>query len=354
MKINKKLMPLAIAVMVGQTGLAGGLAYAETNAPATTTLEAELQDPAKQGIYRKEAEKLLLCEELSDPKAKAAAFAKLAPMKWDRKQMGCGVRYGFELAQAQPDNIELQLQALGALIEYFDVLDKSYSRLYSASPVMDIELSRRWTDTRNQSKALLAGVEQLSGQIAEVVALRGLYTLFSLQHEATEKEKIASPSMALPDLEGAVKMKPGVLDGGGLLALGTVLLTLPEFAGGDLERGIALLDQGSELSPQNLQIKTALIDAEISERNQPKALAVLKDAANISEQGQNEQDYADELRKLSGQAVRLEQTELAKQLQTRRELFLAAHPYLNKRLSTATAGHGGVDPFTGQDPENIQ
>ena len=348
--------PLTVAALVGLAGLLGAYthAQAETKAPATTTLEAEMQDPVKQAAYRKEAESLMVCDPLKDAQQKAAAFARLAVMKWDRQQMGCGVRYGFELAQAQPENVELQLQVLGAHVEYFSVLDKSYARLYSASPVKDVELRLRWTETREHSAQLLKGLAPLAGQVAEVSALRGINTLLSVQREASEKEKLTAPGLALGDLEAAIKAKPDVLDGAALLTLGSVIATLPEFAGGDTERAIQLFEQGTALKPQNLQLKTALVGAELGERNNQKALDVLREAANLSDEGQNEQDYADSLRIMVGQATRLDQRDLAKQIDVKRDAFLAAHPYLDKRKTSAAAGHGGVDPFTGQDPEKIQ
>jgi tetratricopeptide (TPR) repeat protein len=357
MKITRIPTPLAVAVLLGLASLTGAYtnAQAETKAAnATVTLEAELLDPAKQAAYRQEAEKLLACDPISDPQEKAAAFAKLAVMKWDRKQMGCGVRYGFELAQLQPENVELQLQVLGAHVEYFSVLDKSYSRLYSSSAVKDAELRLRWAETREHNETLLKGLAPLAGQVPEITALRGINTLLSLQHEAGEKEKLAAPGLALGDLEAAVKAKPDVLDGAALLTLGTLILGLPEFAGGDIDRAIKLLEQGNEIVPNNLQLKTALIDAELGERNKDKALAILQAAMKISEEGQNGQDYADSLRILVGQAVRLDQRDIAKQIDTRRDAFLAAHSYIDPRKTSAATGHGGVDPFTGQDPDKIQ
>lgn len=354
--MKTKPRPHAVAVLIGLASLLGAytLAQAESKAVNTTTLEAEMQDPVKQLAYRKEAEKLLVCDPINDPAKKAAAFAGLAEMKWDRQQMGCGVHYGFELAQAQPENIELQLQVLGAHVDYFSVLDKSYSRLYSTSPVKDAELRLRWIETREHSEALLSRLAPMAGEIAEIPALRGINTLLSPQHESSEKEKLTAPGLALVDLEAAVKAKPDVLSGVALLTLGTVIMGLPEFAGGDIERAIKLLEQGSTLEPQNLQLKTALIDAEIGERNNEKALAALKAASSIGDEGQNQQDYVDSLRTLAGQAMRLDQHELAKQIDTRRNSFLDAHPYLDKRKSSATAGHGGADPFTGEDPGKIQ
>lgn len=353
---TRPLTPLAVAAFVGLAGLLGAYthAQAETEVSGTTTLEAEMQDPVKQAAYRKEAQLLLVCDPLNDAQEKAAAFARMAVMKWDRKQMGCGVRYGFELAQAQPENIEIQLQVLGAHVEYFSVLDKSYSRLYSSSPVKDVELRLRWIETRDHCAVLLKGLAPLADEVAEVAALRGINTLLSLQHEASEKEKLSAPGLALGDLESAIKAKPDVLEGAALLTLGMVIAGLPEFAGGDIERAIKLLEQGNTLEPQNLQLKTALVDAELGERNNHRALSVLQAASKITAEGQNEQDYTDSLRILVGQAMRLDQRELAKQIDVRRNDFLEAHPYLDKRKSSAATGHGGVDPFTGQDPEKIQ
>jgi tetratricopeptide (TPR) repeat protein len=349
--------PLAVTLLLGLTALTGTCTQvlAEPRSTRTaTTLEADLLDPVKQAAARQEAEKLLVCDAIGDPQEKAAAFARLRVMKWDRKQMGCGVRYGFELAQRQPKNIELQLQVLGAHVDYYTVLDKHYSRIYSASAVKDAELHLRWNETREHSAVLLDRLAPLADQIAEVPALRGLNTLLSLQHESDDKEKLSAPGRARGDLEAAVKARPDVLEGTALLVLGNLIAALPEFAGGDTERAIMLLEQSNEIAPKSLQMKTALIDLELGERNADKALALLNVAIGIGEEGQNAQDYADALRVLAGQALRLDQRDLAKQIDTRRDAFLAAHAYIDPRKTTATTGHGGVDPITGQDPEKIQ
>ncbi|MCY1333054.1 hypothetical protein D9M68_314380 [compost metagenome] len=350
MKTKRTLLPLALAALAGLGQLSVGPVQAETSAAPV----ASSSDAAKQAELLKEAQLLLVCDPINDAQEKAAAFAKLAVMKWDRKQMGCGVRYGFELAQAQPENIELQLQVLGANVEYFSVLEKSYSRLYSSSPVKDVELRLRWTETRERSVALLKGLAPLADQVPEVLALRGINTLLSLQREASEKEKLAAPGLALNDLEAAIKAKPDVLDGAALLTLGSVITVLPEFAGGDPERAIELFVQGTRLAPTNLQLKVALVDAYLGERENDKAVAVLQEVAKVGADGQNEQDYADALRTFSGQAVRLQQIDLAKQLATTRDAYLKAHPYLNQRKTSASVGHGGVDPLTGEDPDQIK
>lgn len=352
MRTTRLLFPLGLAAL---TLFSSGYPLAQSKTAATTgSLAADLEDPVRQAALRKQAERLLDCPRPADAKSLAAAFAEQAAMKWDYSKMGCGVRYGFELAQLQPDDVPLQLQALGAQVDYFTVLDKEYSPLYSASALKDAELKLRWTQTRQRAQTLLERLQPAAEQVPEVLALRGVYHLLSLQHEAPESEKLKAPGLALPDLESAIKSKPGVLDGAGLLTLGSVLMDLPEFAGGDSERAVALFVQGAGVAPANLELKIALINAYLAERAQDKAVAVLRQAAAIPAEGQNLQDYADALRSLSGQAVRLQQMDLARQLAERRDALLAGHAYLNPRKSTATAGHGGVDPLTGEDPDKIK
>lgn len=352
MRTTRLLFPLGLVAL---TVLSGGYSLAQSKSASTTgSLAADLEDPVLQAAVRKQAERLLDCPKPANATALLADFAQQAAMKWDYAKMDCGVRYGFELAQAKPDDLALQLQALGAQVDYFAVLDKEYSPLYSASALKDAELSLRWMQTRKRAETLLARLQPVAGQVPEAWALRGIYNLLSLQHEVPESEKLKAPGLALPDLEAAIKQKPGVLDGVGLLILGSVLAELPEFAGGDSERAIALFVQGNEVAPSNLELKVALINAYLAERGQEKATAVLRQAATIPADGQNPQDYVDALRTLSGQAVRLQQIDLARQLAERRDVFLAGHAYLNPRKSTATVGHGGVDPLTGEDPDKIK
>lgn len=352
MKTIRQLFPLGLAVL---TVLGSSWLLAQDK-PATGTgsLATDLADPARQTAARQQAERLLECPQPADVAALATAFAEQSVMKWDYMKMGCGVRHGFELAQARPDDIPLQLQALGAQVDYFAVLDKEYSPLYSASALKDAELSLRWTQTRQRAQTLLARLQPIAAQVPEVLALRGIYQLVSRQHEVAEREKLKAPELALPDLELAIRHKPEVLDGAALLTLGSVLASLPEFAGGDTERAMALFIQGGELVPANLELKIALINAYLAERAQEQAVAVLRQAASIAPQGQNPQDYADALRSLAGQGVRLQQMAQARQLAARRDAFLASHPYLHARKTSATAGHGGVDPLTGEDPDNIK
>ena len=350
MKILSTILSLAAASMLGLHSL-----YAEEPPPVYTSLASDQASlsPEEQAAINRQAQAELVCAPIADAAAKAEAFGLLSAMKWDRKKMGCGAQYGYELAQANPQDVEFQLRALGVQVDYFAVLDKNYSRLYSSSPMKDRELSLRWQTTRERSQALIERLQTMSKKVPEVVALHGIYILASATQETSDKEAFAAPGRAIPHLEAAVEQKPEALDGAALLVLGQVLLQLPEFAGGDIDRAIALLEQGGKLAPANVAVKVALIDACIAERRNDEALVTLKEAADIPAQGQNEQDYADSLRTLAGQAVRLGQQLLAREIASRREHFLDAHPYLDRRKSTASAGHGGVDPITGEDTDKI-
>jgi hypothetical protein len=96
-----------------------------------------------------------------------------------------------------------------------------------------------------------------------------------------------------------------------------------------------------------------MVEAYLARRDNARAVEVLASAANLGGADINPQDLADVLVDLGGLAFRLEQPALNEKFRQRRQALLLERPYLLQRKSTAKLGHGGVDPLTGQDPNEL-
>ncbi|MCY1305647.1 hypothetical protein D9M70_554660 [compost metagenome] len=135
------------------------------------------------------------------------------------------------------------------------------------------------------------------------------------------------------------------------MLLGRITFVLPEFAGGDPIRAIELLKQGIAINPQDIVMRRWLVEVLVSERDYPAAKAAIQSALASQANPNEPQAYADELRAMSGLALRSGDEALAKQIAEHRKAYLTAHPQLLTRRSSASFGHGGADPFTGKEDE---
>lgn len=308
-------------------------------------------DPAIIEKYRNDAREKIVCQRLQTPEELSKQFTSLSSMKWDRAKMGCGVSYGAALAKADPDNVELQMAALGANIEYFSVLLQGYSDHYQ-SIELSSELAVRWETARNSAEAILLRLNPYADDVVEVRVLRAAYWLLATQKGAAQNETNEAIAKATVDLETAIATKPEVLDGLGLQLLAQILLSLPEFLGGDSLRAIELLEKARAVNPNSFAITRTLIEAYLGERRNAAAIDLLETALEI-DAGDDLQSYVDETLLLGGMAVRVGQEELGKAYGAARDSTLKLHPYLQVRKSQASLGHGGVNPITGEDPDAL-
>lgn len=341
MNHSKLLLSLALAV-------APVLAQAEAESERGVSVAAELARPEVIARYEKAAQPKLACAQPTSAEALALAYQDLATHKWSRSELGCAARYGFQLAQAQPTNVELGFGALVTQLDYLDLLASEYEGLY-AGPETSAELRLRWRQARSQGQALVEQLEPLAGKTLEFRTLRATFWMASTVKESNPVDAAAAAAKALPELEAVVAEKPETLGGLPLMLLGRMTFLLPEFAGGDPVRAIELLRQGVAVNPQDMVMRRWLAEVLISERQYPEAREVIKAAIAAPANPAEPQAYADELRAMAGLARRANDEAMAEQVSQQRSRFLDAHPHLLARRSTASFGHGGADPFTGKE-----
>ncbi len=292
------------------------------------------------------------CNLLGHANEMETAYPDLLEKKWDRDQLGCGALYIYETAQQSRFGIELKLEALAAQLNYFDVLSRSYPKLYQSGALGD-ELNELWRATRQRSENLIASVEYLDGFIAEINLLKGAYLLANTEKDSTVKEAISALPPALTLIQDAVQRKPDAADGLGLYLLGRMKLTMPSFIGGDTDEAIELFEKAILQQPNNLEIHRWLLQSYAATGEVENEMNIITKASKIIDDNINGQDLADLYIIYGGSAHRYNmKNEIAFFSQQRKKLF-NEKPYLLTRESGANRGHGGTDPITGTDPNAI-
>lgn len=327
--------------------LAPTMAFAQAVTDRPSSVLSDLASPEMVAQFKKKAEKELICPEISTEDKKIAAFVELQTHRWSRKDVGCAAQYGYGLAMAHPDNPELVLGALGAYVTAFDVLSSDYNGLYEG-PQTGAELSLRWEQTRGNGLKLIEAMKEGYKDVLEFKILHGAFLLSAYGQESSIEQRVEAVSRAIALLEETLKQDPKALGGLTPYLLGRTYLSLPAYAGGDSLRALELLKQGAEINPDDISMLRWLAEAHIGERENTQALAVIRQGIGIAAEKTNSQVYADELRAMGAFAKRLGDSELANKVYTMREQFLDANPKVNRRQSSASMGHGGVDPFTGK------
>lgn len=317
----------------------------------TGSVMAEMSDPAIIAKHKQIARDNIHCPPVPEEDLEAQ-YLSLSKMKWDRAQMACGLQYGARLAADEWWNPELQLTVLGAHIEYFDVLLLSYNSFYQGIE-RSSELAVRWEMTKQAAEEILWRTDWIEWLLPEATLLRVAYLLSSTQKEADQSEIDAALDLALAELPVLAEESPEIIDGLGLGIYGTVLLSLPEFAGGDSLIGIEMLEKSIAINPNNLSHWANLVEGYLGERENDKALSALQKAIQVNPDTQNPQDYADYMKHLGGMAVRAGDIALSKAYGAAREKTLNAHPMLLARKQTAAFGHGGENPITGEDASKL-
>ena len=328
---------------------------------------SDMSNPEVVAKGRAEAAAAIKCDTPSGWDAQMAAFRANAKSKWDHVAMDCAVKAGaaairdvsipvnviWAFVTFRVDNIEAALEVLGAHLEYFDVLDKAYSDFYQGIEKSS-ELHVRWEQTRASGAEILTRVEPLADAVPEVRVLRAAYILSSTARETETKAQNVAVEAAIADLSHVIKNNPETLDGLAHLILGQILLTLPEFLGGDALAGIALLETSQEMNPNDISIHMALAEAYIGEREDDKAVAMLEAALAVDPATNNTQDYFDEARHMGGLAQRLGKDDLAVAFDDRRKAQLAVQPYLlTRKEHGGSFGHGEDDPITGKSADTL-
>jgi tetratricopeptide (TPR) repeat protein len=282
------------------------------------------------------------------PAAQAAAkAAELGAAQWDKNKLACSSDIASSLAQGVPADPAAQVQALLAATRYIDHVNTLASLdLYG---VHQPEWSARLQHAAAQGKAIEARLAALPVEDANVLAARALYKLTWPVKIAETKEQIAESGAAMQLLDKAVALDPKALEGNALWLLGRLYYDMPEFAGGDPDKGIKLLETAVNNTPQNASLLRYLAYVQLQERNLPLAKQQLTAMLALPVDTANLQTFADEFKSASDLAARMPDPALAKQLSERREQLFKSQPQLLRRLGSAANMHGGVDPITGKD-----
>lgn len=322
-------------------------AFAEDKAQS---IFADMENPELRRMAGYQLDISEFCAPIRNRDKKREIYEQLKGYKWDRKAMGCALQYGEELINDSFFSyffIEEKLQLLGARAEYFSVLEKLYNAHYQGGELTD-ELKWRWENNRRSGERLIEELSVYSSVIGEVELISTVFNLASAMRETPTSEMIDISTDALRVLNEIVENDPDIVDGLAITMLGQMLITLPEFSGGDPVRAIELLRKGIELDGNNLTAYRWIIEGFVVEREEDMAIEFLHRASEVPPEKIHSQDYVDFAKDLGGIAYRLGRAEIAEKFSHSRQTLLAQKPYLQKRKEVASVGHGGENPITGE------
>ncbi len=292
------------------------------------------------------AEAVYACPVPADPVAALQAMGELYPQKHDRNKLGCAADLAHAVASAAPEDVELALQALLVTVEYIDHVNTLWD--YDIYGVRVPEWAARLTRAIAQGREHDARLDQLAAKLPAVLAARALFEVSAAYRMGDAAAQLGAARAAIARLTTATTAEPGVIDGNGMHLLGRLYFELPEYSGGDVERGLQALAQAHELAPGNPTFARYYAQALDLERRPEEARAVLATLLALDPAPPDWQLAADELRNGRDLAARMQAAELQRQLDELRAALLREHPQLLTRASSAANFHGGVDPITGK------
>lgn len=311
---------------------------------------ADMENPELMRMARYQLDITEFCAPISDETKKQELYRELVNYEWDRKAMGCALDYGQELIEEDFWSlfaIEDKLTLLGARAQYFSVLSKQYNAHYQGGELTD-ELAWRWDNNRRAGLRLIDELNVFEALVPEVPLVKTAFLLASTQRETETSETLTISSDALAVLTELVEQDSGLLDGLGSTLLGQMLISLPEFSGGDPLKAIELLQASIEQNPSNLIAHRWLIEGFVFEREDELAREFLAKASQVSVDSLPPQEYVDLAKELAGVALRLGQPQVAQVFVNNRRKLLKSKPYLLERVERASVGHGGENPITGE------
>jgi tetratricopeptide (TPR) repeat protein len=283
------------------------------------------------------------------PQTAAATLQKMGelyPQKHDKNKLGCAADLMHAAATAAPDDVGMGMQALLVAAEYIDHVNTLWD--YDIYGVRVPEWTLRLSHAIAQGRVHDAQLARLAPDEPSVLAARSLFDVSAAYKMGDASAQLGAARLAIQRLEAATAKEPGVLDGNGLYLLGRLLYELPEYSGGDVDKGLQVLDRAHELAPANPSFARYYAQALDLERRRDEARAVLATLLALEPAPPDWQLAADELRNARDLAARMQAAELEQQLTARRDALLQAHPQLLTRASSAANLHGGVDPITGK------
>ncbi len=309
------------------------LAAAEANA------QARAADSAKHATYA--------CPLPASAEALQQRVAELYPQKHDKNALGCAADLLTAAAATQPTDVSVSLQALLVTAEYIEHVNTLWD--FDLYGVRQPEWKARLEHALASGNVLAARVAEAAPADPTALCARAYYDVVWPARMADAKTALKSARGAKVLLERATGKEPAVLDGNCLLMLGRLHYELPEFAGGDPERGFAELKRARDLAPRNRSILRYLSYVQLQQRDADAAKQTLTQMLTGEPERAERQLWADELRNARDLATRMPDPQLAAQLDARRQVLLKANPELLTRAITAANMHGGVDPITGKE-----
>lgn len=292
------------------------------------------------------------CDAVGNRPVMEANYQDYLQQKWDKETYGCGALYLYELSQQSWFGVEIRAEALGAQISYLDVLDRSYPSL-SLEDELAEALSAEWKATKTRAETIIRQLDVIEGYVTEVKLLHAAYLLASVTREAKLSDAFAVVPQARTLLELVIQEKPDALDGLALQLLGRISLDLPQILGGDVDKAVEYLEQGVAIAPASLDMRRWLAEAYLAQQETEKARGAIEVAAKLHDEHSNIQDKADAMLALGGLALRLNLPDAAAVFRSSRQALLAEYPYLQTREYHASLGHGGTDPFTGKNSNEL-
>lgn len=283
------------------------------------------------------------------PKETAALIARageLYPAKYDKNKLGCAADLFYQAAVRAPEDIVLQLQALGTTVEYLDHVNTLWD--FDIYGIRQPEWSARISHAMSQGDALALHLREIAPQEPAVLAATSLYEVVANFKAGDARAQLGAARDAIRDLEVATTKEPGVLDGAGLFLLARLYYDLPEFSGGDVDKALALLPRALEIAPGNPSVVRYYAYVLDQERRSEEARQVLARLLTFEPGPTDLQLAADELRYGRDLAAKFGDATLEKKLDRKRKALLEAHPDLLTRNSSAANQHGGVDPISGE------
>ncbi len=356
MKIKKRLRQcvssaLAAALMSSSAAvLSVPEGQSDHAAGKAQSIFADMENPELKRMAGFRLDITEFCAPISDVARKRELYRELVKYHWDRKAMGCALQYGQELIDDSIWSfflIEEKAELLAARAEYFSVLNKLYNAHYQGGELTD-ELVWRWQKNRREGMALSSELDAFSAWVNEVKLVQVAFSLSSSQRETPTSEVVTISSKALSDLSGLVADEAELADGVAATLLAQMLISLPEFSGGDPLKAIDLLRDSLSKYPNNLTAYRWLIEGFVLEREEEQAIAYLEKSAAVVVEQLPPQEYVDLAKELGGVAVRIGATDVADVFRQNRNDLLKSKPFLLERIERASVGHGGENPITGE------
>ena len=284
---------------------------------------------------------------MPSPDALAATATRLGAAQWDKNKLGCAADLWFALAESAVTEPMVKVQALMATTAYIEQINLLAG--FDLYGVHEGEWAARIHHAADHGKVLEERLAAMPVEDANVLAARALYRLTWPTRIADTKTQIAESGAALQLLSKAVALDPKALEGNAVWILGRLYYDLPEFAGGDPAKGMALIEEAYRNTPQNVSLLRYSAYVFVQERDLPRAKQRLAEMLRLQPDPANLQRLADELKSASELATRTGDAALAQQLAAKRDQLFKATPQLLRRLGSAENMHGGVDPITGKD-----